>query len=140
MIPAALDAHPYVHHPHSTRLVSPGLHHLPLQLPLELAPYTSGNCNTEVLPKFKTVWSDDALAGRAGGRSREIIFANTDVYASEMGADLFENCVLNIVVTGQSCGTRALLEKAPRGVPLALARGGIPAQSRKRGGRLCAVC
>ena len=34
MIPAALDAHPYVHHPHSTRLVSPGLHHLPLQLPL----------------------------------------------------------------------------------------------------------
>ncbi|KAF8269927.1 hypothetical protein EI94DRAFT_1785038 [Lactarius quietus] len=69
-IPAALASHLDTHHPKTTRLVSPRLHRLPAHLALEFAPYTSGNRNAEVLAKLKTVWRDDALAGRTGGRSR----------------------------------------------------------------------
>ena len=105
-IPAALAAHLDAHHPHTTRLVSPRLHRLPSQLRLEFAPYTSGNRNAEVLAKLKTVWRDDALAGRAGGRSRVIIFTNTRTRAGEMGAYLSEHGVPNAVVTGHGCGTR----------------------------------
>ncbi len=103
-IPAALAAHLDAHHADTTRLVSPRLHRLPAQLALEFAPYTSGNRNAEVLAKLKTVWRDDALAGRRGGRSRVIIFANTRARAGEMGAYLSDHGVPNIVVTGQGKG------------------------------------
>jgi ATP-dependent RNA helicase MRH4 len=103
-IPAALAAHLDAHHPHTTRLVSPRLHRLPAGLALEFAPYTSGNRNAEVLAKLKTVWRDDALAGRDGGRSRVIIFANTRVRAGEMGAYLSDHGVPNVIVTGQGAG------------------------------------
>ncbi|KAI9451456.1 P-loop containing nucleoside triphosphate hydrolase protein [Lactarius psammicola] len=93
-IPAALAAHLDAHHPDTTRLVSPRLHRLPAHLALEFAP---------VLAKLKAVWRDDALAGRSGGRSRVIIFANTRARAGEMGA------------------TRARFEQAPRGIPQASA-------------------
>ena len=103
-IPAALAAHLDAHHPHTTRLVSPRLHRLPARLALEFAPYTSGNRNAEVLTKLKAVWRDDALAGRDGGRSRVIIFANTRARAGEMGAYLSDHGVSNVVVTGQGKG------------------------------------
>ncbi len=99
-IPAALAAHLEAHHPTMTRLVSPRLHRLPARLALEFTPYNSGNRNAEVLGKLKTVWRDDALAGRR--RSRIVIFANTRARAAEMGTYLSENGVSNIVVTGQS--------------------------------------
>ena len=98
-IPSSLAAHLDAHHPQTTRLVSPRLHRLPTHLALEFAPYTSGNRNAEVLAKLKTVWRDDALAGRTN--SRIIIFANTRSRAGEMGAYLSQHSVSNIVVTGQ---------------------------------------
>ena len=98
-IPASLAAHLDAHHPQTTRLVSPRLHRLPTHLALEFAPYTSGNRNAEVLAKLKTVWRDDALAGRA--TSRVIIFTNTRSRAGEMGAYLSQHDVPNVVVTGQ---------------------------------------
>ncbi|KAI9437273.1 P-loop containing nucleoside triphosphate hydrolase protein [Lactarius indigo] len=103
-IPAALATHLDAHHPDTTRLVSPRLHRLPAHLSLEFAPYTSGNRNAEVLAKLKTVWRDDALAGRSGGRSRVIIFTNTRARAGEMGAYLSDHGVPNVVVTGQGKG------------------------------------
>ncbi|KAI0280873.1 P-loop containing nucleoside triphosphate hydrolase protein [Russula aff. rugulosa BPL654] len=99
-IPAALATHLEAHHPNMTRLVSPRLHRLPTHLALEFSPYNSGNRNAEVLGKLKTVWRDDALAGRR--RARIVIFSNTRARAAEMGAYLSENGVPNIVVTGQS--------------------------------------
>lgn len=99
-IPAALATHLEARHPTMTRLVSPRLHRLPTRLALEFSPYNSGNRNAEVLGKLKTVWRDDALAGRR--RTRIVIFANTRARAAEMGAYLSENRVNNIVVTGQS--------------------------------------
>ena len=67
---------------------------------LKFSPHNSGNRNAEVLGKLKTVWRDDALAGR--GRTRIVIFANTRSRAAEMGVYLFKNGVPNIVVTGQN--------------------------------------
>lgn len=99
-IPAALATHLEAHHPKMTRLVSPRLHRLPTHLALEFSAYNSGNRNAEVLTKLKTVWRDDALAGRR--RARIVIFANTRARVAEMGAYLSENGVPNIVVTGQS--------------------------------------
>ena len=103
-IPASLAAHLDAHHPDTTRLVSPRLHRLPARLALEFVPYTSGNRNAEVLAKLKTVWRDDALAGRDGGASRVIIFTNTRARAGEMGAYLSDHGVPNVVVTGQGKG------------------------------------
>ena len=58
------------------RLVSPRLHHLPQQLTPELAPYSSGNRNAEVLAKLKAIWHDDALVDshlrqHSGSRRRD---------------------------------------------------------------------
>ncbi|KAI0298761.1 P-loop containing nucleoside triphosphate hydrolase protein [Multifurca ochricompacta] len=97
-IPAALAAHLDAHHPSMTRLVSPQLHRLPAHLSLEFAPYSSGNRNAEVLAKLKTVWRDDALAGRP--RAKVVIFTNTRARAGEFGAYLSEHKVANVVVTG----------------------------------------
>ena len=99
-IPAALATHLEAHHPKMTRLVSPRLHRLPTHLALEFSAYNSGNRNAEVITKLKTVWRDDALAGRP--RARIVIFANTRARVAEMGAYLSENGVPNIIVTGQS--------------------------------------
>jgi len=81
------------------RLVSSRLHRLHQHLTPELAPYSPGNRNAEVLPKLKAIWRDDALVGR--GRARIVIFANTLARAGEVGAYLSERGVPNIVMTGQ---------------------------------------
>ncbi|KAH8999892.1 P-loop containing nucleoside triphosphate hydrolase protein [Lactarius hatsudake] len=97
-IPAALATHLDAHHPDTTRLVSPRLHRLPAHLALEFAP---------VLAKLKAVWRDDAQAGRRGGRSRVIIFANTRARAGEMGAYLSDHGVPNVVGAAAGGGARA---------------------------------
>jgi ATP-dependent RNA helicase MRH4, mitochondrial len=96
-IPLSLSAYISARHPRMTYLTSPNLHKLPRRLKVEHVKWTSGNHNSDVEMKLRSIWSS---ADSSGGKV--LIFANKNSKVEELGEWLAQKGIRNVAVTSQS--------------------------------------
>jgi ATP-dependent RNA helicase MRH4 len=80
-----------------TYFTSPNLHKLPRKLKLEHVNWTSGNHNSDVEAKIRSIWSSVE-----GTSDKVLIFANRNSKVEELGEWLNEKGIKNVAMTSQS--------------------------------------